>query len=199
MSSTPARERILVAAMDLFMEHGFAETTTLQIATQASVSKRELYALFGSKQVMLETCIAERGSRMRLPAQFPAPTDGRSLHVALRTYGATMLREISDPEVVAVFRLGIAEAKRSPGIARSLEEMGRAPARAALRSLLQRARDAGLLAPGDLDTMMKRFYGLLWGDGLVWILLGIDAPPRAKEIERRSEEAASVFLAIHGR
>lgn len=198
-SDSSARERILAAAMGLFMERGFAETTTLEIATRAQVSKRELYALVGNKEAMLATCIAERGNRMRLPEGFPAPTDRASLRAALRKYAATMLREITDPDVVDVFRLGIAEAKRSPGIARSLEAMGRAPARAALVALLRRARDLRLLAPSDLEEMVGQFQGHLWGDRFVWLLLGTEAAPRPKEIERRAEQVTSVFLTIYGR
>ncbi|HEY4834688.1 MAG TPA: TetR family transcriptional regulator, partial [Bradyrhizobium sp.] len=40
---TPARTRILDAAFSAFMESGYAETSTLEIATRARVSKRELY------------------------------------------------------------------------------------------------------------------------------------------------------------
>ena len=61
----PARERILYAAMEAFMELGYAEASTLEIATRAQVSKRELYALFGNKQAMLAACIADRVGRMR--------------------------------------------------------------------------------------------------------------------------------------
>ena len=50
-----ARERILAAAMETFMERGFANATTLEIATRARVSKRELYALGGNKEQMLAT------------------------------------------------------------------------------------------------------------------------------------------------
>src|SRR5207302_10278583 len=57
----PARARILSAAFAAFTEHGFAKASTLEIATRAMVSKRELYALFGNKQQMLITCISERG------------------------------------------------------------------------------------------------------------------------------------------
>src|SRR2546429_5911023 len=49
----PARRRILEAAFSTFMERGYAETSTLEIATRARVSKRELYALVGSKQGVL--------------------------------------------------------------------------------------------------------------------------------------------------
>jgi len=196
-SDAPPRERILGAAMGLFMERGFADTTTLEIATRARVSKREIYALVGNKEAMLAACVAERGNRMRLPEGIPDPTDRESLREGLRRYAATMLREVTDPAVVEVFRLGIAEARRSPAIARSLAAMGRAPARAALGALLRRARERGLIAKGDLEEMMGQFHGYLWGDRMIWILLGVEAAPRPKEIERRAERVARAFLEIY--
>jgi len=42
---SPARTRILDAAFGAFSESGYARTSTLEIATRARVSKRELYAL----------------------------------------------------------------------------------------------------------------------------------------------------------
>jgi AcrR family transcriptional regulator len=199
MSSPPStRERILAAAMETFMERGFANATTLEIATRARVSKRELYALVGNKEQMLATCIAARGDRMRLPEDFPEPTDRASLEIALRRYGETMLRELSNPGVIAVMRLGIGEAKRSPGIGKSLDAKGRAQARAALEGLLRSAQTARLLADADMEEMVFDFYGLLWGMRLTWILLGVDKVPAPKEIERRAGQAAARFLTIYG-
>src|SRR3979490_256932 len=71
---TPVRQRILDAAFSAFMESGFAETSTLEIATRARVSKRELYALVGSKQEMLMACIGEGDHRWQ------AATDQAELH-----------------------------------------------------------------------------------------------------------------------
>ena len=193
------RGTILRAAMETFREHGFAAATTLEIATRARVSKRELYALVGNKERMLAACISERGRRMRLPEDFPKPTDSASLRAALLALAKTMLREITDPAVVEVMRLGIAEAKRSPGIGRSIDSMGRAPANAALDALLEPACRAGLLGSSDFEDMRSLFQGLLWGDQLIWILLGLEKPPAAKEIERRAEAVASAFLLIYGR
>jgi AcrR family transcriptional regulator len=200
MSSPPsARDRILAAAMDTFREHGFANATTLEIATRARVSKRELYALVGNKEQMLATCIAERGRRMRLPEGFPAPTDRASLRTALRRYGETMLRELSDPGVIAVMRLGIGEAKRSPSIGKSLDAMGRAPARAALEALLRSGQASGLLVDADMEDMVFDFNGLLWGVRFTWILLGVDKVPGPREIERRAADSATRFLKVYGR
>ena len=41
---TAVRERILEAAFAAFMKNGYATTSTLEIATRARVSKRDLYA-----------------------------------------------------------------------------------------------------------------------------------------------------------
>lgn len=193
------RGRILRAAMETFREHGFAAATTLEIATRARVSKRELYALVGNKEQMMAACISERGRRMRLSEDFPQPTDRATLRAALLAFAKTMLREITDPGVVEVMRLGIAEAKRSPAIARSIDAMGRARASAAFEALLEPAHRAGLLRSADFAQIRSLFQGLLWGGLLIWILLGLEKPPTAKEIERRAEAVVSAFLQICGK
>ena len=72
---TEARKRILGAALSAFMEGGYAQTSTLEIATRARVSKRELYALFGNKEAMLVACITERAQRLKAPADLPELRD----------------------------------------------------------------------------------------------------------------------------
>lgn len=197
--SSAIRERILVAAMQAFMEHGFAATTTLDIATRARVSKRELYSLVGNKDEMLAACVASRGERMRLPEGFPKITDTNGLRSALRQYGAAVLTELFSPGVLAVFRLGIAEAKRSPAVAASIHERGRKPARAALEALLRSARGIGLLGEEDVSTMVARYQGLLWGDLMPWVLLGTAAAPTPKDIQHRAADTARLFLRLYGR
>src|SRR3979409_2284934 len=73
------RKRILGAAFSAFMESGYAQTSTLEIATRARVSKRELYSLFGNKEAMLVACITERAQRMKAPAHLPDLHDRETL------------------------------------------------------------------------------------------------------------------------
>jgi AcrR family transcriptional regulator len=193
----PVRERILAAAFGAFAEHGYAQTSTLEIATRARVSKRELYALFGSKQQMLILCISERAQRMRLPADWPELHSRRDLDAALTAFGAVLLHEISDPDVIAVFRLAIAEADRSPEVAQALNTYGRQPALAALRGLLEQAQSAGLLDATDPRRMATRFVGLLWEDLMVNLTLGVAARPDPAAIRRRAREATDAFLQLH--
>lgn len=194
---SPVRRRILSAAFATFKEHGFARASTLEIATRAKVSKRELYALFGSKQQMLVACIAERARRMRLPADRPAWRDRRGLRTALTQFGSVMLHEISDPDVIAVFRLAIAEADRSPQVAQALDSHGRRAGGAALREMLQQARAAGLLDDTDPERAAPQFMALLVGDVVMGLALGVAARPGPHEIRRRAREATDAFLKLH--
>jgi AcrR family transcriptional regulator len=111
---TAVRERILEAAFAAFMNSGYATTSTLEIATRARVSKRELYALVGNKQEMLIACISERAKRLDVPADLPVLSDREALEQVLASFGTKLVREISDPAVIAVFRLAIAEAIQAP-------------------------------------------------------------------------------------
>ena len=194
----PARRRILDAAFAAFMENGFAETSTLEIATRARVSKRELYALVGSKQEMLAACIAERAKRLQMPAELPEPHDREAFSRTLVAFGTQLLREVSDPTVIAVFQLAIAEAVRAPEVARALNSIGVETSKAALREVITRARSVGLL-DGEVAEMADRFYGLLWGNLMTRLLLGVAERPGPREIARRAEAATTALLQLHGR
>lgn len=191
-----ARERILEAALAAFMENGYATTSTLEIATRARVSKRELYALVGNKQAMLIACISARAERLDVAADFPVVDDRETLAQALAAFGTKLLREISDPSVIAVFRLAIAEAVRAPEVAHALNSAGREASRAALRTILARARASGLLT-GRPAELAEQFGGLLWGDLMISLLLGVTERPNPRDIAQRARDAAAAFLQLH--
>lgn len=193
--AAPARARILDAAFAAFNAHGYAQTSMLEIATRARVSKRELYALVGAKHDMLVACITERAGRMRPPADLPEPRDGESLAGVLAAFGAQILREVSDPAVLGVFRLAIAEAERAPEVARALDSIGRAAARSELATVLDKARARGLLG-GDPAEMATRFLALLWGDAMIGLLLRLVDPPTPEEAGRRARDAADALLRL---
>jgi AcrR family transcriptional regulator len=193
---TPVRRRILEAAFSAFMERGFAEASTLEIATRARASKRELYALFGSKQDMLIACIGERAKRFEMPAELPAPRDRKTLARVLAAFGSKLLREVSDPVVIAVFRLAIAEALRTPEVAQALNAAGMEASRATLREIMIRARANGLL-DGQPAEMVEQFAGLLWGNRMLGLLLRVSERPSEREITRRAEAAASALLRLY--
>jgi hypothetical protein len=125
-----------------------------------------------------------------------AVRDRASLGAALVAFGTTLLREASDPAVIGVFRLAIAEASRSPQVARLLERAGREPNRAALAVLLAQAQSLGLLPPGDPRELAARFLTLLWGDLMIRMLLRVAPRPTSAEAARRARRATDDFLKL---
>jgi AcrR family transcriptional regulator len=190
------RERILDAAFGAFKKSGYAATSTLEIATRARVSKRELYALVGNKQEMLIACISNRAKRLNVPADMPVPRDRETLAKVLVSFGSKLVHEISDPAVIAVFRLAIAEAVQAPEVAPALNSIGREASRAALRQIMAQAEASGLLT-GRPAELAGQFAGLLWRDLMVSLLLGVAERPNPREIAGRAHDAATAFLELH--
>jgi AcrR family transcriptional regulator len=190
------RERILQAAFAVFMERGYAMASTLEIATRARVSKRELYALVGNKQEMLMAGITRRAERLALSADVPDVRDRETLGRVLASFGAKLVSEVTDPTVVAVFRLAIAEAVQAPEVARMLNSIGREGSRGVLRTIMGKAQATGLLS-GRPAELAEQFIGLLWGDLMISLLLGVAERPSPRETARRAKDAAAAFLQLH--
>ncbi|HET6971315.1 MAG TPA: TetR/AcrR family transcriptional regulator [Phenylobacterium sp.] len=190
-------ERILAAAFEAFMAEGYARTSTLKIATRAKASKRELYALFGSKEEILRACIAARARRMRPPEAPPTPRSGAELQTTLATLGARLIAEICHPTVVAVQSLAVAEAGRSPELGQELERV-REQINANISELIGRAQEVGLLRVGDSSAMGYDFQSLLLGNLLVRLMQRVVETPNAAQAERRARAAAAMFVQIYG-
>ena len=193
---TEVRARILDAAFAAFMKSGYAATSTLEIATRARVSKRELYALVGNKKELLIACISARATRLQVPADLPVPHDRETLAQVLTSLGTQLVREITDPTVIAVFRLAIAEAVHAPEVAQALDSIGRETSRAALRQIMGQAQTSGLLE-GRPAELAELFGGLLWGNLMVSLLLGVAKQPNSRELAARARGATAAFLQLH--
>ena len=179
-----------------FTKSGYAAASMLEIATRARVSKRELYALVGNKQEMLVACISERAKRFGVPPDLPVLRDRETLAQVLASFGTKLVREASDPTVIAVFRLAISEVTQAPEVARALDSIAREASRAALRKIMAGAQASGLLT-GRPAELASQFNGLLWRDLQVSLLLGVAERPNPGEIARRARDAAAAFLQLH--
>jgi AcrR family transcriptional regulator len=190
------QDRILGVAFKAFTEDGYAETSTLEIARRAKISKRDLYANFSSKHAVLVACIKSRAERMRLPPDLPTPRTRQMLASTLTSFASNLVREVSHPSVIATFRLAIAEATRSPEIAQALDIAGRGATRGALAGLLANAQSIGLIGRGEPIEMSTQYLGLLWEGLMVGLLLGVAATPKPAEAERRATKATAAFMQL---
>jgi AcrR family transcriptional regulator len=193
----PRRRALLIAAVDVLRDKGYARASTLEIATRARVSKRELYAEFGSKRGILEALIDSASTAMQVPLTPAEIGDRHALAAALTAYGIAALTTLSNPYVLAMYRLAIAEAPGNTELGEILDASGREPNRRALVELMRRGQAAGFLGGGAPDRIAQEFFALLIGDLMVWLLVGVNDAPRPHEIRGRAERATQAVLALH--
>ena len=140
--------------------------------------------------------VVKRAKRLDVPADLPVLRDRETLAEVLASFGTKLVREISDPTVMAVFRLAIAEAVQAPEVALALDSRGRDTSRAALRKIMARAQASGLLT-GRPAELAEQFAGLLWGLLMISLLLGVAERPNPRGIAVRARDAAAAFLQLH--
>jgi AcrR family transcriptional regulator len=197
--SAPARQRILDAAFKAFLKRGYDRASTLEIATDAKVSKRELYAQFKNKEALFAAGIKHRTDKMRVPLISPDISSPASLARTLHAYGVSLLSGVTHPHVLAVHRLVIAESMRSPSLATILDREGRQANANALIELMRAAQARGFLDASDPSQLAVVFSSLLWGDLFTRLLLRVEKSPSPDEIDRRAREATRAFLELHER
>jgi len=193
----PVRDRICYAAFGLFLEKGYEGTSTLAIATRAKVSKRELYALFRDKREMFAAGVAARAQRMTLPLDLPPARDRASLAATLFGFGKSFLHEVTQPTVIDVMRLVLAETTRSPELAETFHQTGREPPRRALVRFLTQAKADGLIGDADPERMAGLFFSLLMGDSQMQLILRVAEPPGDALIERRAHAATEAAMTLN--
>lgn len=191
------RDRVLRAGFAAFRELGFDGASTLEIATRAKVSKRELYALFADKQSIVVECIKWRTQQMQLPLALPRAKDCAALSGTLRTFGAALMAGVCDPDVLTVFRFAVTEAQRTPEIAHALNERGREPSRKIFIDMVTAAQADDLLQVAPPAEIADAFFALLWGDLLLRLLMGVAALPTKAEMEQRARNAAERVMAVY--
>jgi TetR/AcrR family transcriptional regulator len=142
---------LLEAALDLFVEKGFAATRVEEVALRAGVSKGTLFLYFPTKDelfkaVVRENLIKQQNEGAEIIARFEG-SSGELLKLLMlewwRRYGATKASGIS--------KLIMSEANNFPDLARFFQEEVIAPGHAMVRAVLQRGIDRQEFHAIDLD------------------------------------------------
>jgi len=145
---------LLEAALDLFVEKGFAATRVEEVAARAGVSKGTLFLYFPSKEDLFKAVVRENvvhpvAQGAAEVAQF-AGNSGQLLEWMMlqwwHRYGSTKASGIS--------KLVMSEANNFPDLAQFFELEVIAPAHELVRSVLQRGIDRGEFRPIDVSLAL---------------------------------------------
>jgi TetR/AcrR family transcriptional repressor of mexJK operon len=192
------KEQVRAGAQRLFLDKGFAATSTDAIAAEAGVSKQTLYAYYPSKEELLADVLEhliEEGSQGGLPLTVEgAPPGSRDeLRQALDSLARKLISGLMDPDYVALVRVVIAETRRLPHLGRLFRSAVPERVLGHVSALLEAARENGVIEAVDTDAASRAFVGPL----LTYVLLdGLfvgDGPPRPPSPER-IEAAVDLFM-----
>jgi AcrR family transcriptional regulator len=116
--------RILDAARRVFLERGLAGASIDEIASLACAGKPTIYARFPGKEALFAAVVIRNVEHNT--ARFANdPPGGATIDERLVTVAASLLHWALGGDTVDLMRLGIAEARRFPGLASHVHRMAR--------------------------------------------------------------------------
>lgn len=132
---------LLEAALDLFVEKGFAATRVEEVAARAGVSKGTLFLYFPSKEDLFKAVVLDNVSEPMSQgasemAQFQGTTGMLLEHMMLQWW-----RRYGDTHASGISKLMISEATNFPDLAAFYRQAVIEPGQALVRSVLQRGVD----------------------------------------------------------
>ena len=145
---------LLEAALDLFVEKGFAATRVEEVAARAGVSKGTLFLYFPSKEELFKAVIMENVARPVAEGMSEAESyeggSGDLLEWMMlewwRRYGATKASGIS--------KLMMSEAGNFPALAEFFRSSVIEPSHTLVRFILQRGIDHGEFRPMNIPAVI---------------------------------------------
>jgi AcrR family transcriptional regulator len=151
---------ILDAALAEMAERGYARMSVDAVAARAGVSKPTIYLRHSCKADLATAALAAFQQRA-----LPAPTgDTRADLVALLRH---LRRGVERPFGMAMIGTVLAEEDHTPQLLALFRERLVAPRRAAIRAVLEAARDRGELRAGaDLDAAVQALAGAYYAQYL---------------------------------
>ncbi len=149
---------LLAAALDCFVERGFAATRMEDIARRAGVAKGTFYLYFPSKQAVFEALVRESLLPRVAALEAASRAAGGTASGRLRHLLASLAPIVTNPRIVALPKLVIAEAGNFPEMARFYRQEVIGRGLALLTGLLRDGVASGEFRPMEDPEMTARLF-----------------------------------------
>lgn len=160
-------DEVMDAALDLFIEKGFAATRVQDIAHRAGLSKGALYLYFDSKEAIFKALVrraivpmVEDGESM---AKHTSDTPEQTVRLMMRV----VARRLCDKRVAALPRLVITEAGNFPEIADMYREEVIERGFVVLGHIIERGVRLGVFRPVDSKLAVRNIVGPILAHSLL--------------------------------
>ncbi len=154
------RQRILVAARDLFRKKGFEKTNLDEVLAETGGSKQTLYRYFNDKKGLFHAVIVSMVPKNDTSTDL---LDVENAEESLIAYGLHYIRQATDPITTDAFRMVLGEARSQPKLAAEFYTRNISSAKAALETYLEALRLHGVIAVEDVKLSADMLLGGLRG------------------------------------
>ncbi len=143
---------LLDAALDLFVEKGYAATRVEEVAARAGVSKGTLFLYFPSKEDLFKAVVRENmaGRFAEWKLELDA-FEGNSAELLRQCY-AVWWERIGSTKASGITKLMVGEARNFPALAQFYQQEVLQPGTALVRRILERGIARGEFRPMDANT-----------------------------------------------
>lgn len=158
---------LIAAALELFVEKGFAGTRLEDVATRAGVSKGTLYLYFDSKEALFKTVIEEGIVPLLEEGSGLIDSFAGSTPDLLRILIGEWWQRVGNTHLAGVPKLMISEARNFPELAKYYHDNVIVRARDLMRRTLQRGIACGEFRSVDVETAIDVIFApvlmmLIW-------------------------------------
>jgi TetR/AcrR family transcriptional regulator, mexJK operon transcriptional repressor len=187
------KQRLLIAATEVFLENGFAASSVDEIASRAKASKLTFYKHFGNKEKLFEAIVMRLNSTMfegfvdALEADVP-------IEQALYYFVKQLAEMLYTDQAIKLVRVLHAEAARFPQLADIFDRAGPQRAHALLAVYFEQKISKGLVRKVDPFTAADHLIHMALGEVFRRVLVGLSSTPSPKYLESRIETALKVFM-----
>jgi len=189
-------QELLDAALDLFVEKGFAATRSEEVATRAGVSKGTLYLYYPSKEELLKEVIRHNvANQIAEGVEIVRAFEGSSselLAYVLRLWW----ERVGETRASGILKLMMSEVRNFPEIAQFWVDEVTSPADRMIAEIVQRGIDSGEFRPVDVENAVHALVAPLLF--LVMNKHSLGACSAGAEFDPRAVIDAQIDLVLHG-
>ncbi|MBV7316401.1 TetR/AcrR family transcriptional regulator [Shewanella sp. NIFS-20-20] len=186
------RQQILDAAMTLFCVQGFTQTSMIEVAKHADVSKQTVYAHFGSKDELFVAAIAAKCAMHQISDSLLS--DVHQVEKCIQGFSQAFAGMIITPEAIAVFKACVAQSDSHPEVSALFYDAGPKHVVGLLSQYLQQVKALGYYDFGDCHHAAVRLCLMLFGEQKMQMELGLAISDTAEQRQCYVSQTAQMFL-----
>ena len=190
------RDQIREGAQRVFLERGFAGTSTDAIASEAGVSKQTLYVYYASKEELLADVLRHlihQDSQTQLSVMEEVLETPDEVRRALSFLARRLIADLMQPDYLALARVVIAETPRLPQLGSLFRSVVPERVLANVSAIIESTQQGGVIEDVDREAASRMFAGALLTYVILDGLLVGDGPPRPPA-PGRIEEVVNLFV-----